>query len=91
MVPFLSRDLTLQAQAPGGWGISWLINREPGPNGRGAGALAWAGLFNSYFWVDPAAMTAGVWMTQVLPFEDPDALAVFGEFGRAVYGGIFAG
>ncbi|HEY2051744.1 MAG TPA: serine hydrolase domain-containing protein [Caulobacteraceae bacterium] len=84
--PFLSRDLTLQAQAPGEWGISWVMNREPGPNGRGAGAMAWAGLFNSYFWVDPAAMTAGVWMTQLLPFEDPDALAVFGAFERAVYG-----
>jgi CubicO group peptidase (beta-lactamase class C family) len=84
--PFLSRDLTLQAQAPGEWGISWVMNREPGPKGRGAGTMAWAGLFNSYFWVDPAAMTAGVWMTQLLPFEDPDALAVFGAFERAVYG-----
>lgn len=83
---FLSRDLTLQAQAPGGWGISWLMNRDAGPNGRGAGSPAWAGLFNSYYWVDPAAMTAGVWMTQLLPFEDPDALAVFGAFERAVYG-----
>lgn len=81
---FLSRDLTLHARAPGGWGLSWLINRDPGPNGRGAGALAWAGLFNSYYWVDPAAMTAGVWMTQLLPFEDPDAWAVFGAFERAV-------
>jgi CubicO group peptidase (beta-lactamase class C family) len=85
VVPFLSRELTLQAQTPAGWGLSWLINRDPGPNGRGAGALAWAGLFNSYFWVDPAAMTAGVWMMQILPFEDPDALAVFGAFERAVY------
>ena len=86
VVPFLSRDLTLQARAPGGWGLSWVVNREAGANGRGAGALAWAGLFNTYFWVDPAAMTAGVWMTQILPFEDPEALGVFGAFERAVYG-----
>jgi methyl acetate hydrolase len=83
--PFLSRDLTLHAQAPGGWGISWGMNRDAGPNGRGAGALAWAGLFNTYYWADLAAMTAGVWMTQILPFEDPEALAMFGAFERAVY------
>jgi CubicO group peptidase (beta-lactamase class C family) len=86
VVPFLSRDLTVHAQAPADWGLSWLITRDPGPNGRGAGSLAWAGLFNSYFWADPAAMTAGVWMTQILPFEDPNALAVFGAFETAVYG-----
>ena len=84
--PFLSRDLTLHAQAPGGWGISWVISQHAGPHGRGAGALAWAGLFNTYYWADPAAMTAGVWMTQILPFEDPEAMAVFGSFERAVYG-----
>ncbi|MBV8683899.1 MAG: beta-lactamase family protein [Caulobacteraceae bacterium] len=81
----LSRDLTLQAKAPAGWGLSWLTNRDPGPNGRGAGSLAWAGIFNTYYWADPASMTAGVWLTQILPFEDPNALAVFGAFERAVY------
>jgi CubicO group peptidase (beta-lactamase class C family) len=85
VVPFLSRDLTLQAQAPADWGLSWLINRERGENGRSPGSLAWAGLFNTYYWADPATMTAGVWMTQILPFEDPNALALFGTFERAVY------
>jgi CubicO group peptidase (beta-lactamase class C family) len=86
-VPFLTRDLTIAAAAPADWGLSWLINREAGPNGRSAGSLAWAGLFNSYYWADPAAKTAGVWMTQILPFEDPNALAMFGAFERAVYAG----
>ena len=84
-VPFLSRDLTLQAQAPAGWGLSWIVGKDAGPNGRAAGALAWAGLFNTYYWVDPAAKLAGVWMTQILPFEDPQSLAVFGAFERAAY------
>jgi CubicO group peptidase (beta-lactamase class C family) len=85
-VPFLTRDLTLAAAEPAGWGLSWLINREPGRNGRTPGSLAWAGLFNTYYWADPAARTAGVLMTQILPFEDPNALALFGAFERAVYG-----
>jgi CubicO group peptidase (beta-lactamase class C family) len=84
-VPFLSRDLSLQTKASAGWGLSWIVGNEAGPDGRGAGALAWAGLFNTYYWVDPAAKLAGVWMTQILPFEDPQSLAVFGAFERAVY------
>ena len=31
-----------------------MINLEPGPNGRSAGTVSWAGLFNSYYWLDPA-------------------------------------
>ena len=30
-----------------------MINMEPGPNGRGAGSLTWAGLLNTYYWIDP--------------------------------------
>ncbi|MFN5902425.1 MAG: serine hydrolase domain-containing protein [Novosphingobium sp.] len=30
-----------------GWGLGFLINPEPGPNGRSPGSLAWAGIFNS--------------------------------------------
>jgi methyl acetate hydrolase len=83
--PFLSRDLTLQAAAPAGWGLSWIVHDEARAEGRGQGALSWAGLFNTYYWIDPAAKTGGVWMTQILPFEDPQALAVFGAFEKAVY------
>ena len=35
------------------WGLSFLINPEPLPTGRSAGSLAWAGLANSYYWIDP--------------------------------------
>ena len=31
------------------------INTEPGPHGRNAGSLCWAGLVNTYFWIDPKA------------------------------------
>ncbi len=30
------------------------------PEGRSAGSLAWAGLANTYFWIDPARNVAGV-------------------------------
>jgi CubicO group peptidase (beta-lactamase class C family) len=56
------------------------------PGGRSAGSLGWGGVANCYYWLDPSARLAGVFMTQVLPFGDPTALALFAAFERAVYG-----
>ncbi len=68
------------------WGLSFLINPETLPTGRSAGSLAWAGLANSYFWIDPVKQVAGVYAAQLLPFFDADAVALFGAFESAVYG-----
>lgn len=67
------------------WGLSFMINPAPLPAGRAAGSLAWAGLANSYYWIDPARGVAGVYATQVLPFFDANAVAAFEGFERAVY------
>jgi methyl acetate hydrolase len=67
------------------WGLSFLINPEPLPTGRSAGSLAWAGLANSYFWIDPKRKVAGVYATQVLPFFDQKAVQAFEAFETAVY------
>lgn len=68
------------------WGLGFVMNAEPGPNGRSAGALAWAGLGNCYYWADPATGVAGVMLSQVLPFGDARVLEAYGAFERAVYG-----
>ena len=68
-----------------GWGLGFLINPEPGPNGRSPGSLAWAGIFNSYYWFDPARGVGGVFMSQVAPFGDPGALAAFGALEALAY------
>jgi CubicO group peptidase (beta-lactamase class C family) len=67
------------------WGLSFLINPAPMPTGRSAGSLAWAGLANSYFWIDPTRQVAGVFATQVLPFFDQKAVQTFQDFETAVY------
>ncbi|MGE0699922.1 MAG: serine hydrolase domain-containing protein [Hyphomicrobiaceae bacterium] len=67
------------------WGLSFLINTEDVPGRRRAGSLAWAGLRNTYYWIDPATRTAGTIMTQILPFADPAVLALFEAFEREVY------
>jgi methyl acetate hydrolase len=70
------------------WGLSFLINPEPMPTGRSAGSLAWAGLANSYYWIDPKRQVAGVYAAQVLPFFDQKAVAAFEGFETAVYDAI---
>ena len=67
------------------WGLSFLINPQPMPTGRSARSLAWAGLANSYFWIDPARQVSGVYATQVLPFFDDKAVRLFQDFETAVY------
>jgi CubicO group peptidase (beta-lactamase class C family) len=69
------------------WGLGFVINTEPSPRGRSAGSLAWGGIANSYYWIDPVKRVGGVIMTQILPFADPIVLETFGRFERAVYGG----
>ena len=63
-----------------------MINTQPGPNGRSAGSLTWAGIFNTYYWLDPQKRIAGVFLTQVLPFADGPAVRIYGDFEKAVYG-----
>jgi methyl acetate hydrolase len=67
------------------WGLSFLINPRPMPTGRSAGSLAWAGLANSYYWIDPVRQVTGVFATQLLPFFDERAVRLFQDFETAVY------
>lgn len=67
------------------WGFSFLINTEKSPQGRSAGSLAWAGLGNTYFWIDPVKHVTSVLFTQILPFFDPKAISLFRAFETAVY------
>ena len=70
------------------WGLSFLINPEPLPTGRSANSLAWAGLANTYFWIDPERQITGVYAAQLLPFFDPKAVQAFEAFETAVYAAI---
>jgi len=84
-MPKLSNPVDLMPGITKKWGLSFLINSAAVPGGRAAGSLAWAGLMNTYFWLDPATGVAGVFMTQILPFADTIVLDAFDAFERAVY------
>ncbi len=83
--PNLSSDVDT---APGGadkWGLGFLINPERRPGGRQPGSLAWAGVYNTYFWIDPRRGIGGVILMQYLPFYDVEAVGLLTDFERAVY------
>jgi len=84
-LPMRSNDVDLFPGISLKWGLAYMINTQPGPNGRSAGSLTWAGLFNTYFWIDPKRRVAGTIMTQILPFADKRTLAVYGQFERGIY------
>lgn len=69
------------------WGLAGMITMEDAPTGRSAGSLAWAGLANTYFWIDPSKRITGVLLTQILPFADTRVLDLFEQFERGIYAG----
>jgi methyl acetate hydrolase len=68
------------------WGLSFMINNADAPTGRSAGSLAWAGLANTYYWIDQKKGLGGVYTTQILPFADVKSLPLFHAFESTVYG-----
>jgi methyl acetate hydrolase len=83
--PLLSNDFELYPGMPKAWGLSGMITKEPGPNGRSASSIAWGGLANCYFWLDPKEKIAALLLTQILPFGDARSLDILGDFEREVY------
>jgi len=91
VAPIYTNDVDLYPDMVKKWGLSFLINTAKTPEGRSAGSLAWAGLANTYFWIDPARNVAGVILMQLLPFADQKSLEAFAGFERGVYAGLDAG
>jgi len=73
------------------WGFGHMINMQPVPEARSAGSLTWAGIYNTYYWIDPKKRVAAVFMTQVLPFADERALRTYRQFERGIYAAVKTG
>jgi len=87
-IPNLSNDAEFFPDMVKKWGLGFMVSTEPVPDGRSAGSLAWAGLGNTYFWIDLDRGVAGVILMQLLPFADPKALALLEQFEKAVYAAL---
>jgi methyl acetate hydrolase len=88
VAPGSSNDAEFFPGMPKKWGLGFMLNTEAVPGRRAANSLCWAGLGNTYFWIDPANRICGVILTQILPFADPKALALYDAFEAAVYGAL---
>jgi methyl acetate hydrolase len=86
--PHLSNDAEFFPGMVKKWGLGFMISTDPVGGGRSAGSLAWAGLGNTYFWIDLDRGIAGVILMQLLPFADPKALALLEQFEKAVYASL---
>jgi CubicO group peptidase (beta-lactamase class C family) len=84
-VPHLSHNAEFFPGMPKTWGLTFMINTEDAPTGRSAGSLAWAGLANSYYWIDPVKGIGGAYATQILPFVDVKSLPLYYAFETTVY------
>ena len=82
----LSNDFDMGFGAKAKWGLGFLISPDGTENGRSPESVSWAGLFNSYFWIDRERDLCAVFATQVLPFYDEKSVRWLKSFERAVYG-----
>lgn len=83
-VPELSNDVpALPFEQGFGLGFSLMLEDIPGM--RRAGTGDWAGLCNTYFWIDHASGITATLMTQVLPFFDDGAVQTLLGFEGSVY------
>ncbi len=89
--PPFTNDVDLYPDMVKKWGLSFLINTAKTPEGRSPNSLAWAGLANTYYWIDPSRDIAGVILMQVLPFADKKCLEAFAGFESGVYAGLDTG
>jgi methyl acetate hydrolase len=86
--PTLSNDVNVFPHSVDKFGLGFLINTEPVPGGRSSGSLMWAGIYNTYFWIDRENDLCAVLMTQILPFYDDDVIQLLGQFETAVYSSL---
>ena len=70
------------------WGYGLLLNTQDVPGARRAGTGAWAGLFNTHFFIDRATGVCGSIYTNSLPFITPGAWKAYADFEAALYASL---
>jgi CubicO group peptidase (beta-lactamase class C family) len=83
--PTRSVDVDFHPGNVDGFTYGFLINKTGYVGGRSAGSLAWAGIDNTFYWIDPKRSLCAVVMMQLLPFGDMQAVGLLSDFEKAVY------
>jgi methyl acetate hydrolase len=85
VIPELSNDAEFFPGQRKSWSLPFMRNEEVAPTGRPAGAQAWAGLANLYYWIDRETGIGGFWATQIFPFADATSIGGYFDLETAVY------
>jgi methyl acetate hydrolase len=67
------------------FGLGFQVTAEAAPYRRAPGSLSWAGIQNTFFWIDPAEGIGAVLLMQYLPFFDPLAIETLEGFEERIY------
>jgi CubicO group peptidase (beta-lactamase class C family) len=69
------------------WGLGFQLAApaKPVANMRRPGSMNWAGINNTFFWVDPQAQIGVIVLMQVLPFYDDAAIGILQGTEKLVY------
>ncbi len=81
----ISKNLDLYPEVLKSWSYGLMINDEEKNSGRPKGSVGWAGLFNTYFWIDKANDLAGLIFMQFLRFTDKKAVQVLYDIESVIY------
>ncbi len=84
----VSSDVDVQPGHSEKWTFGFLLNTDAYEGGRSAGSLAWAGIFNTFYWIDLKRSLCAVILMQFLPFVDKQAVGLLGDFERSVYSNL---
>jgi len=85
--PAISSNVDFHPGVTDGFTYGFLINKTAYRGGRSAGSLAWAGVENTFYWIDPMRELCAVVMMQFFPFVDTQAVGLLSDFEKAVYAG----
>jgi CubicO group peptidase (beta-lactamase class C family) len=69
------------------WGLGFQIAApaKPASNMRRPGSMNWAGINNTFYWIDPEKQIGVVVLMQILPFYDDAAIAILQGVEERVY------
>lgn len=67
------------------FGLGVMIETEQRRGRRAIGSFSWAGIVNTFFWVDPANELAAVLFLQLAPFASRASIDILQRFETAVY------
>ena len=69
------------------WGLGFQIAapKSPNPSMRSLGSLSWAGINNTFYWIDVQKQIGAVILMQVLPFYDDAAIGILQGTEKLIY------